>query len=68
MASGGAHPDEDAGTLGLSRIDLGMSSEQMKRRFGAKPIRRAMYVQSYDRFHHDVLELIAADANLRSGS
>jgi 7-keto-8-aminopelargonate synthetase-like enzyme len=57
-----------AEALGLRRIDLGMSSEQVKRRFGAKPIRRAMYVQSYDRFHHEMLELLAADAHLRERS
>jgi len=54
-----------AQALGARRIGFGMGSERVKRRFGATPEARVMYVQSYDRFHHDVLELIAADANLR---
>ena len=59
-----AHCVERARALGLRRVAFGMGSELEKRRFGAQPVRRSMYLQSHDRYHHDVLELLASDAKL----
>jgi hypothetical protein len=56
-----------ARNLGARRIAFGMGSELEKARFGARPARRVMYVQSHDRYHHDVLELIASDPGLAGG-
>lgn len=59
-----AHCVARARALGARRVGFGLGSELEKRRFGARPVQRAMYVQSHDRYHHDVLELLAADAHL----
>ena len=48
------------------RIHFGMGSELEKSRFGARREKRVMYVQSADHYQHDVLSLVAADANLRA--
>jgi 7-keto-8-aminopelargonate synthetase-like enzyme len=50
---------------GASQVCFGMGSELEKTRFGARPVKRVMFVQSYDRYHHDVLSLIAAEAKSR---
>lgn len=50
--------------LGLPRVGLGMGSERVKKRFRAHPEPRVMYVLSMDRFHHDVLALVASDPKL----
>jgi 7-keto-8-aminopelargonate synthetase-like enzyme len=49
-----------ARALGSQRVAFGMGSELEKTRFGARAERRGMYVQSHDRYQHDVLELLAA--------
>jgi 7-keto-8-aminopelargonate synthetase-like enzyme len=54
-----------AEALGLPRVGLGMGSERVKKRFRARPEQRVMYVQSMDRFHHDVLALVASDPKLK---
>lgn len=51
---------------GARRVAFGMGSELEKARFGARPVARALYVQTHDRYHHDLLALIAADAALGS--
>jgi 7-keto-8-aminopelargonate synthetase-like enzyme len=51
--------------LGLSRVGLGIGAERVKRRFRARPEKRVMYVQSFDRLHHDVLFLIESSAHLK---
>jgi 7-keto-8-aminopelargonate synthetase-like enzyme len=51
--------------LERARVGLGLGSAAMKRRFGAEPLKRAMYVQSVDRYNRDVLELVASDATRR---
>jgi hypothetical protein len=51
---------------GAKRIPFGMGAELEKIRFGARRVKRAMYVQSHDQFHYDVLSLIASDPDLRS--
>jgi len=59
-----AHCVARAKERGARRVAFGLGSELEKRRFGARPVTRAMYVQSHDRYHQDVLALIAAEANL----
>ena len=54
-----------AEALGVRHISFGMGAELEKLRFGARPCERVMYVQSHDRFHHDVLTLIASDPELQ---
>jgi 7-keto-8-aminopelargonate synthetase-like enzyme len=56
-----------AQSLGARRVAFGMGSELEKARFGARPLQRVLYVQSHDRYHHDLLALIAADAALGWG-
>jgi 7-keto-8-aminopelargonate synthetase-like enzyme len=56
---------ERAHSLGRRKVSFGLGSELEKSRFGARPERRLLYVQSHDRYHHDVLELIASDPALR---
>lgn len=53
-----------AEALGLPRAGLGMGSERVKKRFRGHPEQRVMFVQSMDRFHHDVLALVASDPKL----
>ncbi len=55
-----------AEALGAKRIHFGIGSELEKSRFGARREKRVMYVQSADHYQHDVLSLVAADANLRA--
>jgi 7-keto-8-aminopelargonate synthetase-like enzyme len=52
--------------LGLPRVRFGMGSALEKRRFGAAPQGRVMFVQSHDRYHHDLLELIASSTHLEA--
>ena len=54
-----------AAALRARRVLFGMGAELEKVRFGARPSERVMYVQSHDRFHHDVLTLIASDPGLQ---
>jgi 7-keto-8-aminopelargonate synthetase-like enzyme len=61
-----AHAVRRAEALGLSRVRFGMGSALEKRRFGAVPLGRAMFVQSHDRYHHDLLDLIASSTHLES--
>lgn len=51
-----------AQAVGARRICFGMGSELEKVRFGARPVSQAMFVHAYDRYHQDVLSLMAAEA------
>ena len=55
-----------AQAVGAARVYFGMGSELEKTRFGARPESRIMLVQAYDRYHNDVLSLIAAEAKAGS--
>jgi len=46
--------------VGAARVGLGLGSETMKQRFGARAESRVMYVQSMDTFQRDVLDLVRA--------
>jgi 7-keto-8-aminopelargonate synthetase-like enzyme len=61
-----AHAVRRAEELGLPRVRFGMGSALEKRRFGAAPQGRAMFVQSHDRYHHDLLDLIASSMHLET--
>jgi 7-keto-8-aminopelargonate synthetase-like enzyme len=61
-----AHAVRRAEALGVPRVRFGMGSALEKRRFGAAPFARAMFVQSHDRYHHDLLELIASSTHLEA--
>ena len=63
-----SHCVERARELGARRLAFGLGSELEKRRFGAQPVQHVMYVQSHDRYHQDVLALIATEANLEPES
>jgi 7-keto-8-aminopelargonate synthetase-like enzyme/predicted N-acyltransferase len=54
--------------LGATKVGLGLGSETMKQRFGARCVPRATYVQSLDHFHHDVLALLESDRLMKKGS
>jgi 7-keto-8-aminopelargonate synthetase-like enzyme len=54
-----------AGMLGARQVAFGMGSELEKTRFGARAAKRVMYVQSHDRYQHDVLELIASTSSMK---
>ena len=41
--------------LGLATVHLGMSAELHKSRFGARPVKRWVYVQPTDTYHTDML-------------
>lgn len=48
-----------AEALGLPRVLLGMGAATEKKRFGAEPVGRSVWVQARDHFHADVLALLA---------
>jgi len=50
---------------GARRVHFGMGAELEKSRFGARREERVMYVLSQDTYHHELLALVAAEANQR---
>ena len=61
-----AHVLQRAEEVGARQLAFGLGSELEKRRFGARPTPRAVFVQSHDRYHHDLLELIASSTHLEA--
>lgn len=53
---------------GSRRVLFGMGAELEKLRFGARREKRALYVQSEDPFHSDVLSLISGDPRVSCAS
>ena len=53
--------------LGRQRLLLGMGAELEKRRFGARPLARTVWIQLLDQLHAQVLALLAGDVNARKG-
>ena len=51
--------------LGRSRLLLGMGAELEKRRFGARPVARRVWIQLLDQLHAQVLALLAGDVHAR---
>ena len=48
-----------AEALGKRRVRLGMGAELEKERFGARRVKRNLWIQARDRFHLDVLSLLS---------
>ena len=42
-----------------------MTAPSRQRRFGAHPVKRSVWIQTRDRFHADVLALLAGDLEVR---
>jgi 7-keto-8-aminopelargonate synthetase-like enzyme len=51
--------------LARRRLLLGMGAQLEKRRFGARPLRRNVWVQTRDAFHADVLALLSGEVHTR---
>ncbi len=52
--------------LDLRQIRLGMGAALEKRRFGAQPVQRSVWVQARDHYHADVLAVLSGDVRTRS--
>jgi len=53
--------------LGRRRLLLGLGAEVEKRRFGARPLARSVWIQVRDPLHAQVLALLAGDVRGREG-
>jgi len=51
-----------AESLGARELRLGMGAPLEKRRFGARPVPRKVWLQARDHFHADVVALLAGEA------
>ncbi len=59
------HALERARELGASRVLMGMGAELEKRRFGADPEQRKLFVRARDHYQADLLTLLSGDVHLR---